>query len=520
MNVFITIGIIFAIVVLIDVLSGRDNELRFWNPFRGAPNVKSIDDANRVTAKRVKKLRSRGWNAFTVSFGLLRVPLEELNKPTILFGVPGSGKTSLINIMLSSLWSLFSDRRGRTRFVFLDVKNELPARLHAVVPAHVPIYYLNPLDARASVLDFPKVFADRSDIDQLAHALCPPVQGDQTPFFRDSARQAIALTATVLQQHQAHATRPWGLYDLCSTLADKQQLRRVLYHSYEGKTFYKATLGPRNKSAGDVFSTIRSVIQPLIPAALIELDKPTRLNLAQFVRDDGVAVLGIPPKGSQTVLPLYNVFIRRLIEEAQTVSHPDERLFLVLDEIAMLDPAVVETIIKATCLGRSHGIHVIAATQSLELLEERLGEKQAHAFLASCTTTVGFRAASKQTADYVVSRSGSQEGIVLLNSLTRGKNRSLTTTQHLQVRPTVMADELLHAPLADPLTDSMTFTVVCPTFETAIVTCPFLDDSTVQTDPTFPNTLPRPTGQHALRPFSRSDWFALGFPRRDDQTFS
>jgi len=91
-----------------------------------------------------------------------------------------------------------------------------------------------------------------------------------------------------------------------------------------------------------------------------------------------------------------SIFDRRLIEEAQVASTPEDWLFLILDEIAMLDRSVVEAIVIATYLDRSHGIHVIVATQSVELLELKFSADQAQAFLASCATTVAFRCASKK----------------------------------------------------------------------------------------------------------------------------
>jgi Type IV secretion-system coupling protein DNA-binding domain len=506
--------VIVAVIVIVAIFRLVTHP-RFWAPFRGAPDVKSATQANAVTDRRIDKLQALGQhgNALAVLLGIIRIPLEMLNKPVILFGLPGCGKTSLINIMLLSLFKLFSLHTSRTRFVFLDVKNELPRRLHALVPNRIPIHYLNPLDLRASVLDFPKIFANRSDLYQLAHTICPPLPGDQTPFFRNCARNAIGQVACVLQMHQPHATRPWGLFDLCSILCDKKLLRRVMYQDYEAKTFFKATLAPSIRSGADVFSTIRSVIQPLIPAALVEKERPTRFDLKSFLKEDGIAVLGIPPTSSQAVLPLFNVFIRRLIEEAQHNSHPDDRLFLCLDEIALLDRSVVDSIIKATCVGRSHGIHVIGATQSLDLLEAQFGKDQAHAFLASCATTVGFRCGSRKSAEFVVGRMGHQDGIITLRSHTSSSNGgSSTVAEQLQSRPTVMVEELLHAPLADPIDDQMTFFAVCPTFGNAKVTCSFVRETTVESDSTFPNTLPRHSGAGAFRGLTESDLRDLGFP--------
>ncbi len=502
-------------IVVVVVLVCASGSRKFWFPFRGAPDVSTSAQANVETARRIASFLMAGQkaNALPIPFGTISVPLQCLNKPTILFGLPEAGKTTTINRMLPELFKLFGLHSGRTRFVFLDVKNELPRRLHALVPSNIPIHYLNPLESRGSVLDCPAMFPGRSDLDQLARTLCPPTPGDQTPFFRNCARQTIGLVAAVLQKYQHQSKRPWGLFELCAILSDKPSLRRVMACDYEAKSFYKATLSANVKSSPDIFSTIRSVIQPLIPAALAERHHPPRFNIKSFLRDDGIAVLGIPPTGSEAVLPVYNVFIRRLIEEAQTIAHPDDRLFLIFDEIALLNRGVVESIVKATCVGRSHGIHVIAATQSLELLEAQFGLDQAHAYLASCATTIGFRCGSRKTAEYVAGRMGSQDGIVVLSSRTSSANGSSTTvSEQLQTRPTVMADELLHAPLADPIADRMVFFAVSPAFGNAKVTCSFVGETTVKTDPTFPNTSPRSSGSEALRPLTEIDFEELGLP--------
>ncbi len=286
--------------------------------------------------------------------------------------------------------------------------------------------------------------------------------------------------------------------------------------NHEARTYYRATLGPRIKSSGDLFSTIRSVIQPLLPAALAERDSPQKLNLKEFLRDDGMAILGIPPTASQAVIPIYNLFIRRLIEEAQTISHPDDRLFLFLDEIAMLDRSVVEAIVKATCVGRSHGIHVIAATQSLELLEAQFGKDQANAFLASCANVVGFRCGSRRTAEYIMGLMGSQEGLIHLRSWSSGwgpggSTSSHSVTEHLQTRPTVLVDELLHLPLADPIADKLHFNAVSPAFGNVKVESPFVRATTVRKDPNVPESLPRIPRTKSLLPLTRQDLEELGF---------
>ena len=49
-------------------------------------------------------------------------------------------------------------------------------------------------------------------------------------------------------------------------------------------------------------------------------------------------------------------------------------------------------------------------------------------------------------------------------------------------------------------------------FGNAKVTCSFVAETTVKTDPTFPNTSPRSPGSEGLRPLTETDFEELGLP--------
>lgn len=504
-----------AVLILIILVSAFWSywTYRRWHPWRGAPEILSTDAANYVAEKRRKLLEEAGrrTNALPIRLGPLDVPLEMFSTPVILLGVPGGGKTSVLNMMGPSFLPLYDLAPGRTHTVYLDVKNEQYARQHAVQPPHVPIYLLNPLDARGAKLDWPATFANRSDIQQLAQSLCPPIAGDQNPFFRDNARAIIFSVVWVFQKARPHATRAWGLSDVVRACIDQRSLKRILARDPEARSALRSAIDPNTKSAGDVFSTLRSVLHPFADVALAEEQASQTFDLKRFVREDAVAILGLTSTNSQAILPLYSILIRRLIEEARTVSHPEDRLLLFLDELALLDRTCLESLTKATNVGRSHGICTFASSQSVELLESAFGREMCHAFLASCTTTVAFRCASKTTAEYACSRFGAQEGVLLVHSCTSSRQGGSSTTseQHMQ-RPTLMPEELLHLPLADPIRDELTFAAACPTFGTAFVTTTFVRETTVTAEVPVPNVVPRDLGTRSLTPLSEDDLRQLG----------
>ncbi len=506
-----------AVVVVLVVLYCLWNRHRFWTVLGGGTDLLQQDAAGAICKQRMLALAANGQmgKAFAVAFGAIAIPLDTLNKPVILIGLPDTGKTSFLNILIPSLMGLFALYPGRTRFVFLDVKNEIVARLHSIAPAHIPIHILNPLDARAVALDWPAMFKTRADLLQLAHSLCPPVAGDQSPFFRDCVRQLVWAVCHVLQIYSLMATRPWRLLDVLKICSTIKGLREVLALEDETRSLFRATLDSDSNASGDVISTLRTVVQGFVEIALAEADAEQRISLHTFLREDGMAVMGLPPKGTQAVIPLYSVFIRRLIEEAQTMSHPEDRLFLFLDEIALLDRTAVDSIVKASCVGRSHGIHIIAATQSLELLESALSTEKAHSFLASCATTVGFRSASKKTAEFIAGRFGNQEGIIKLHSVSSNKDGgSHTVSEQLQSRPVLMAEQLLTLPLADAIADELSLVSASPAFGNLKMTCSFVEQTRFVAAGDCPNVVPRIPGTASLAPLSQSELAELGLPQR------
>jgi len=129
--------VIVAIVILCNVL-GRD---RFWNPFRGAPNVSTAGQANAVTNRRISQLLAIGQigNALIVVWGKIRVQLEVLSKPTIIFGLPGAGKTTLINLMMPGLFDVNLVQIGGPRHHQVDVGHLFPPRHQTLVRDRIPI---------------------------------------------------------------------------------------------------------------------------------------------------------------------------------------------------------------------------------------------------------------------------------------------------------------------------------------------------------------------------------------------
>ncbi len=485
-----------------------------WRPIRGSGSLKSVKQANRISCQRCKELESLGGNAgLPISLGSLIVPLEVFNKPVMIFGLPGSGKTSLITIITMSLMQLFSKAPGRTRFLVLDCKLDNLAKLNSFTPAGIPIHVINPSDARSAALDLPEIFPTRSDLRQLASMMCPPVKGDSSPFFRQWVRDIIWAVTYVFQAHSKNAKANWNFLILCWTLANRPFLKWLCGLIPETKSLYKTGLGPDTDSAADIFSTIRSVIQPFIDIGLADREATETFSFSDFLTNDGVCVLGIPPKSSEVVKPLLSVFLRRLIEEAQAPSHPEDRLILVLDEIAQLDPSVTEAIIKSVAVGRSAGIHVIAATQSLEVMEAAFGQDKAHSFLSCCATIIGFRS-SRKTAEYLSHVFGNQEGFLTASSQSRGPGgRSTSTSESFHSRPVVMPEEFQNLPLADPIQDSIQYYVSNPLVGSVFVNSEFMAAVTAPRNPDYPDFIQRTISTNTRPQITIRDLEDLGLPQ-------
>ncbi len=511
--------LVIAVLISVALLSGNRG---FWSIIRGASCLVSLNSANRKTlfAFEAAKDSLEATDHLPIEFADLLVPLHCLSKPTILLGQPGTGKTSLITSVLQSITKLFERHPGRTRILILDSKLDSLEKLNSILPPDIPVHVLNPLDVRFEALDWGGIFRTRGEIIQLSEMICPKISGDSSPYFRNWARALVAGTVYVLQIFAKKAERKWRLLDLIKILISKKTLRHVCYQTAETKSLFQTSLGTKADSSADIFSTLRSVIAPFIEIALTEARAKTAFNISDFLAKDGVVVLGIPPKSSGLAKPLFSVFIRRLVEESlvNPNRHKDDRLFLVLDEIAQLESSLVEPLNNAAALGRSSNIFIISATQSIEVLEQSFGEKATAAFLSCAENLVGFRSSPK-TADYLSKSFGNQEGLIKTTSHSRGPNGNSTTESFsFHTRPVVMAEEFMDLPLANPSRDRMEFYFRNPFLGSVFVTSKFMAKVLLPADGTYPNFLQSKmiASKNDLK-INGSDVLRFGLPKLEDK---
>jgi hypothetical protein len=488
-----------------------------WRPFAGAPDVGSAEDAAGYARWRAKCLIAAGKadDATLVNLGGIGVPIETLNQPVALVGAPKTGKSAEGVMLYWSLRELMDRKPGRTRIVWLDVKNERPSFLHATLPEGVPLYVLNPLDRRSMPIDWSG--CNRSEAWQLAFALVPPVESDNAPFFRNWARLLLWSTIFVFLTFARRARRRWLLADALAVCADERCLKSVLSLSHETRSLYRAALRKSARSSGDVFSTLRSIVQEFADVAIAERQAPEpRFDIRRFLREDAVAVLGLTPTGSQAVLPIYAVLLQRLIEEARMNADPTDRLILLLDEVALLGPRFIDTLLAAGCIGRSSGVHVITTTQSVEFLRSSLGAAKADAFLASCETLLAHRAASRATAEYCAGRFGEQKGyLTTVTDTFSNPHGSTSYVETVTALPTVMPETILHLPLADPEADAIEYVAVSPVYGPIHVRTRFTAAAATPQAGDFPNYDPRRLGSTQMPRFTLKDAEDLGLPMTD-----
>lgn len=504
--------VLIGLTVLADLIR---RQYKRWTPWAGAPDVGTAADANTRGRERAGRLRAAGRESEAALLNLagLATPAETFNQPTVFLGVPKTGKSAAAVMLYGSVLDLMDRFPGRTRVVWLDVKNERPSFLHATLPDGVPLYLLNPLDERSMAVDW--TGSSRAEALQLAHSLIPALENDNAPFFRNWARRLLWSVIRVFLTYAPRARRGWLLADVLAVCGAERTLKAVLSLTPETRSLYRSALRKSAKSSGDVFSTLRSVVQEYADVAIADrLAAGPRFDPRRFLREDAVAVLGLTPTGSQAVLPLYAILLQRLIEEARMNSDPTDRLFLILDEVSLLGPRFIDALVTAGCVGRSSGIHVLTTSQSVELLRSSLGQAKADAFLVSCETLLAFRAASRLTAEYCAGWFGRQQGVLItVNDTYSGRNSgSQSFVESVTALPTVMPADVLHLPLADPEADAMEYYAVSPAFSYVHVRTRFTEAAATPQAADFPNFVPRQLGSRGLPRFTAADATALGLP--------
>jgi len=321
---------------------------------------------------------------------------------TIIAGLPGSGKTTIISaIIAQALW------RG-DRAIIHDPKGDFAAALWSGEDSAV---MLGPWDARASWWDV------ASDIDTpeaaatFAAAFFPSEGGGQNQYFLDAARELLTGLIVAYQRDGIS----WTLADLAADLAagGEALVRKAARGNPQIGLLIPDTTTPGAKS---VLSTLASATGWLAgyAAAFKTGSSATREGYALrpfswkkwLAGEDTtrVVLLNNNLTYAARAEQLFGAMLAALSAHANGSSMPErdpdaQGIWVIMDEFPQLGKAASRAIQTLEELGRSRGIRVVKAVQDQSQLFAGLGREAGEAARSMQQTRIYCKLSASAAAD-------------------------------------------------------------------------------------------------------------------------
>lgn len=511
----VAVILILALVLLqaacgwLDRLAGRDKP--------GAVSITPVRGEGLVPAHRAARAAARRRAADPshpsdfpgIPFGGALLPLSSVYSHFLVQGVPGSGKSVTLELLLSALiGGPMASRPGKFRVVLFDPKTEWPSKLFARLPPQAGLDLFHPFDARGVRWDLCRDFRTPAEFNQLAEMLVPEDKHDQNRYFRDAARALVAGAVTALAAHRGE----WRLGDVIAFSRTRPRLKALLDLRRETRDVAAQFLSAR--SAKDVLATAGACLDKFTPVAACWDRAAAGRSLRDFMAGSGALVLGHDPRVKFAIENINRLVVKRLTDVAIARQGQDDLTVFMFDEFRQFGAS--EGLLNVAIQGRSSGAALVVAFQDINGLDATHDGKKARELCALLQNRVFLTAGSDEAATFASAAFGKQEvkqTVTNASGTGAGDTRSLNKVTQVVQREVVLPAEVKGLSLADPVRDALTGYYLSPVtggfrhegpFRAALEALP--------ASARFPNLVRRPAAHQALRPRGRADLTRLNLP--------
>lgn len=379
----------------------------------------------------------KGQPIAQVCWGGISHPLHRANLHFLVAGVPGTGKTMSIRMLLESVFGArcVANLPGNNRAVIYDAKLEFYPILRGMGVAAERLKILNPFDKRCTPWDFAEDYTSPSDAYQLAQTIIPAPENHSQPFFPKSA---AALLAAVISVHMRTQPGAWDLADVLDACLTPKSIEKN-FAKDPGNPYVAIAsnlIFAEGSTKSNVLAELTSHVFEYLPiaacwrAARREGKQP--LSVKQFLLEPNtLLLLGANQTHSAALGAINRLFLKRLAE--RTLDHVADgqwqamnRTWLVLDETRELGkvPGLADFINK----GRSRGVCAVLGFQDYAGMKNSFGEHVAHELTATCAHKLFLRL-GVESAEWASRSIGKCEVMETHFARTSGSNMAITAGQ-------------------------------------------------------------------------------------------
>jgi hypothetical protein len=331
------------------------------------------------------------------------LPIEFATQNMAVIGGIGSGKTTLIQLLLQSISHRFkSDRKAPPeQLIIYDAKTEIIPILEAagLSPKDPNFWILNPLDHRGASWAMGEAVEQPAYARTLSRILAPRDEKSNAPFFTDGASLLIKETMTGLSAIMATT---WTFRDLLNALDSPESIRAIAAHNPRSEKIVSNILNDSKHAAG-ILSTLMTKLQDFEEVAALWHTGTSRreFRIERFIQEPGVLVLGFDAELKDALWPANRVILNAITQKIlnQPDSKRQPRFWFLLDEFpAMRDIEFVSDLMNR---GRSKGACVLLGAQTLSGLHAIYGKPRTEEILGDCTFKTFLQSSDPATAEWM-----------------------------------------------------------------------------------------------------------------------
>lgn len=367
-----------------------------------------------------------------IKWGGITLPSQAKNQGFFFMGAQGSGKGVSLQLLMHQAFIEDAHALG----VVHDYKMELHRFLEVTGVPREDIKLLNPFDKRCSGWDIQADCIDKATAAQIAIGFIPPNEREATPFFRLGAtfvfRDVLRFFMYETAAHKARGENfEWGLWDVIAAVQNKEALIQMF-----GK-YPKLSKSIRyvDRPNDDILATLYTHTDLIEPIAGLWRGKEL-ISFRKWRRDPkrAILVLGNDVNREDSVQRLNAVLINQIQKAVQDNSlKPTRDTWFFLDEFHAIHRIHgFESFINTA---RSYRGNVVIATQDINQVFARYGERNANSIIQGCAHKT-FLLCDGQAAEWAEKQIGEEEinkesqGISLDgHGIRRSTNRDKTFTR-------------------------------------------------------------------------------------------
>ncbi len=448
--------------------------------------------------------REHNHGAEFVQWGKIPIPYHDASNHFLAVGTTGSGKTSMLRLLMQSVLPLVGT--GDFRALVYDAKLDAMPVLSNIAEEE-RIINLNPFDDRGAAWDISKDLDEPRLIFEIASTLVPHVP-DTTQFFRNAT--VHCLYGVALSYYLSDFQ--YGLGDLIRPLLRPSHLVQILSAHDETRAIAEQYFRDEKLVSNLLASFAVSVIPYEHVAACWEFAEK-KISLREWAKGEFILVLG-NTEVSRAALDNINRCLFK-VAAVLTIDKPDSRTsstWFFIDEAS--EAGKLDSLVSLAKKGRSKGAKLALAFQSISGLRDPklYGKEGADELLGQFGTKFIGRLECVTTAEHFSQLIGDERYISISNSYTSGQQSSSTTSYSAQVRKAIMPSHLMNIRPCN-IENGLTGYCISPrfgTYKTRINGQSLFRDMLVPASDDVPHFVPRPARQQILSPWTKEEALAFG----------